>query len=58
MARYRVRDGLNRPDGKGGERRYEPGDLVDDLSDAEITWLSDGGHIEPAPSKSPPKKEG
>ena len=30
VKRYRVLVGINWPDGKGGERRAEPGDLITD----------------------------
>lgn len=56
MARQRVLVGLNYPDGKGGEKRAEPGDVVDDLPDASVKSLTAGGFIEPATERKPSKK--
>lgn len=46
MARYRVLNGLNYPDGQGGEKRAEIGDVVDDLPVSSLSWLLEQGHIE------------
>lgn len=46
MARYLVLNGLNYPDGMGGEKRAEIGDYVDDLPESSIPWLLEQGHIE------------
>lgn len=49
---YLVKVGLNYPDGKGGERRAEPGEKVTDLPDAEtILALVAAGVIEPLGGK-------
>lgn len=48
MARktYRVLTGLNYPpNGKGPERRAEPGDLVDDIPTSSASWLLEQGVI-------------
>jgi hypothetical protein len=48
MARksYRVLVGLNYPpNGKGVERRAEPGDLVGDLPPQSVPWLLEDGSI-------------
>lgn len=48
MARksYRVLVGLNYPpNGKGAERRAEPGDVVDDLPAAAVAWLLEDSSI-------------
>lgn len=46
--RYRVLAGLNYPpNGKGAERRAEPGDLIDDLPTQSVSWLLEDGSIEP-----------
>lgn len=44
--RYRLRTGVNYPDGKGGEKRAEIGDVVDDLPAESVAWLLSDGHIE------------
>lgn len=38
--RWRVKTGINWPDGKGGERRAEPGDL---LTDRDLRTAKDPG---------------
>lgn len=55
MAKHRVLVGINYPDGKGGEKRAEEGDVVDDLPAGAVKGLLDTGMIEVA-SASPKKK--
>jgi len=44
--RYRVLTGLNYPpNGKGPERRAEPGDIVNDLPPESVGWLLEDGSI-------------
>ena len=43
---FEVVTGLNYP-GKGGDKRAEPGDVVDDLPAKSIEWLLADGHIKP-----------
>lgn len=43
--KYRVLIGLNYPTLKG-EKRAEPGDVVEDLPKKSIAWLLRQGHIE------------
>jgi hypothetical protein len=47
--KYRVKVGINWPDGKGGERRAEPGKTLTaiDLKGAAVEWLLDIGALEP-----------
>jgi hypothetical protein len=46
---YRVLRGINYPNPDGmGEKRAEPGDLVDDLPEQSVGWLLDDGVIEKA----------
>lgn len=54
--RYRVITGINYPDGKGGENRAEPGDIVDDLPEQSAKWLLRDGHIEKATERKPSNK--
>ena len=46
--RYRVLVGINFPDGKGAERRCEPGDTLTaaDLKHANLPWFLDVGAVE------------
>lgn len=44
---YRIVRGVNYPSG-AGEKRAEPGDVVDDLPEESIGWLLDDGAIEKA----------
>jgi hypothetical protein len=44
---YRVMRGITYPAG-GGEKRAEPGDLVDDLPESAVEWLLADGAVEPA----------
>lgn len=46
MAKYRVVIGLNYPDGKGGEKRAEPGETVNDLPLTSVSWLLEQNCIE------------
>lgn len=46
MASYLVKNGLNYPDGLGGENRAEIGEVVTDLPASSIPWLIEQGHIE------------
>lgn len=39
--KYTVLVGIDYPDGKGGELRAEPGDVVDDLPAKSIGWLTE-----------------
>lgn len=44
--RYRALVGLNYPqNGKGPERRAEPGDIIDDLPAKSVPWLLEDGSI-------------
>jgi len=36
---------MNYPDGKGGEKRAEPGDVVSDIPEKSLKWLERDGHI-------------
>jgi hypothetical protein len=60
VARHRVLVGINYPDGKGGEKRAEPGDVVDDLDEKSAKNLAKAGAIEPATAKAkrPEEAEG
>ncbi len=49
MTSYRVLNGLDYPDGTGGEKRAEIGDVVTDLPASSIPWLLEQGHIEVMP---------
>lgn len=53
MAKYRVTNGLNLPDGCGGETRHEFGDTIE-LSPGQADALS--GSIEKVSEPRPPKK--
>jgi hypothetical protein len=46
--KYRVLVGINWPDGQGGERRAEPGDIltVADLKGANVAWYLQVGALE------------
>jgi hypothetical protein len=56
VAKQRVLVGLNYPDGKGGEKRAEPGDIVDDLPERSVKGLQKNGYVEPASERSRAKK--
>ncbi|UBU11604.1 hypothetical protein [Nonomuraea gerenzanensis] len=44
---YRVLAGLDYPArGRGGERRAEPGEVVEDLPKTSVAWLLEQGAIE------------
>ncbi|CAM3714062.1 hypothetical protein NOGI109294_10330 [Nocardiopsis gilva] len=54
MKRYQVLRGLNYKPPKGkGERRAEPGEVVDDLPVNSVPWLLERGAISPAPTPDP-----
>ena len=46
--KFRVLVGINFPDGKGGERRCEPGETLSaaDLKHANLAWYQDIGAVE------------
>jgi hypothetical protein len=46
--KYRVLVGINFPDGKGGERRCEPGAVLTaaDLKHANLPWYLEVGAVE------------
>jgi hypothetical protein len=46
LSKYKALTGLNYPDGKGGEKRVEAGEVVSDLPHDSVPWLLDGGLIE------------
>ena len=53
--RYLVLTGLNYPpNGKGSERRAEPGDVVDDLPPGSVGWLLEDGSITEADGEVKP----
>jgi hypothetical protein len=56
--RYRIlADGINYPDGEGGEKRAEHDEIVEDLPKKSVPWLLEQGHIEEAKAdKSDPRE--
>jgi hypothetical protein len=62
VAKYKVLLGINYPDGKGGELRAEPGDVVSDLPDKTAKWMERDGVISsdlkaPLPSETDEEEE-
>ena len=54
--RYEVLTGMDyRPNGDASldEERHEPGDIVDNLPEASVSWLLADGYIRPAPEAPP-----
>lgn len=58
MTKHRVLIGINYPDGAGGEKRAEPGDIVDDLPAKSVKWLEADGIVENTTAKSQPVEDG
>jgi len=54
MPKYRVLVGLNYPP---GDKRAEPGDIVDDIPPGSLGWLLDGGIIESVGKESAEQEE-
>jgi len=52
--KYRVLIGLNYPP---GDKRAEPGDIVDDIPPGSLGWLLDGGIIESVGKESAEQEE-
>ena len=57
MPKYEILVGTNYPDGKGGELRAEPGDVVDDLPEKAVKGLLASGAIREAKARRSPKSE-
>lgn len=59
MAKFKVLVGINYPDGSGGEKRAEIGDVVEDLPEKAAKWMERDGIIEPVSraKSSAPKDE-
>ena len=58
MPKYRVLRGLNYPDGKGGEKRAEEGDVVEDLPEKDARWLERDGHVARVGARPGKQEEG
>lgn len=54
MAKYEIKTGLDLPSGK----RYEPGDIAEDIPPADIKWLREQGHIVLIGEDETPKASG
>lgn len=58
MSKHRVLIGINYPDGAGGEKRAEPGDVIDDLPDKAIKALEADGVITKPSAKATGAEDG
>lgn len=56
-AGYRVRRGINWPDGQGGEIRAEPDEVRTDIPAEHVAGLIENGAIEPADLSGDPAAE-